>query len=308
MVMRYKLPDADPVHVVRPNTSSRMGINTKPAIWSADYEFRNKRLELMPMYFFLSACEACEKLDARSLDWETLTRDGITRRQRSFENQPVRSVNVPEFCLLHGPGQPIYKYGFYHRLRTHVAWRVPVFWGKLPRAPHADAPAAERGFFAAFMMALFRPYRNFDDIVRTALEAATEPLTEELVWSLMEVEYLRWRRNDINAKTAEYWSAEPKVSDFDSVGWWACLVEEKLRNYETAMRRHHSDSMHTPASLYHLPDYTENPLQSNASEDEEDAESDDSSEPPDADHAGLSSRAAEFCHRVRPSRIFIIRR
>ena len=82
----------------------------------------------MPLYFFLSSCEACEKLDSRSLDWEVLTRDGVTQRQRSFDNEPLRSADVPQFCLLHAPGQPIHKYGFYHRLRTQKAWRVPVFY------------------------------------------------------------------------------------------------------------------------------------------------------------------------------------
>ena len=51
-------------------------------------------------------------------------------------------------------------------------------------------------------------------------------------------EYLRWRQCDISAKVMEHKGGEPKTSDFASEGRWACLLEEKLRNYEAAMRRH----------------------------------------------------------------------
>ena len=104
-----------------------------------------------------------------SLSWEELRHEGEVERQWSYEHQPVCSTDVHELPLLHADGQPIHKYGFYHRLRTHEAWRVPVFHGRLPRLPHADAPPRERGCYAAFLMLLFRPHRRYQDVIHIAL-------------------------------------------------------------------------------------------------------------------------------------------
>ena len=101
--VKSKLAEADPAHIVPGETSPHMVINTKPRIWAADYIFRNRLLELMPFYFFLSSCEAATNLDSRSLEWEAVTRDDVTKRQRSYEQQPVRSRDAPEFPLLDAP-------------------------------------------------------------------------------------------------------------------------------------------------------------------------------------------------------------
>ena len=168
----------------------------------------------MSIQFFLASCEVCESLGSCSLDWEELTSDGGVQRQRSYEHQPLRSVHIHDLPLLNAMGQPIHIYGFYHRLRTHEAWRVPVFYGKLPRVPHGDAPAAERGFYATFLMLLFRPHRVLEDIVRVARQSVHDDLSEDDAWILMESEYLRWRKFDVSAKAAKYKSAQPEVSDF----------------------------------------------------------------------------------------------
>ena len=282
--------NADPVLFEPGHTSSRMVINIRPALYISDYRFRSHRLDLMPLYFFFSSCEPSDTLSSSSLDWEELETVAGTERQRSYDHQPLRSAHVHELPLLHAVNKPIHKYGFYHRLRTHEAWRVPVLFGKLPRAPHADAPVYERGFYGAFLMMLFRPYRSFEDTVRIAMQNHHDTLSPDDKWLMMESEYLRWREVDVCAKAAKYRSERPKISDFFSEGWWACLIEEKLRNYETAMRRHTSDSLHVPACLHQLPAYEEKSYGRDDSEDEKEPHSDAQSEPPNPDGAGLASR------------------
>ena len=79
------------------------------------------------------------------------------------------------------------------------------------------------------------------------------------------------------------------MCDFSSDRWWACLIEEKLRNYETAMRRHTADSLHIPASSHGLPSYADAPARRDDSEGENDAASDGQSEPSNAEHADLGA-------------------
>jgi len=95
---------------------------------------------------------------------------------------------------------------------------------------------------------------------------------------MMETEYLRWRKIDVNAKASEYRNSQPKISDFHPEGWWACLIEEKMRNYETAMRRHTSDSLHVPAMLSELPEYEEKSFRCDGEENEKGEKSDGDSE------------------------------
>ena len=58
------------------------------------------------------------------------------------------------------------------------------------------------------------------------------------------------------------------------------MIEEKIRNYETAMRRHTFDSLHVLACLQQLPAYEEKSFGRDESEDAKDPDSDAESEPP----------------------------
>jgi hypothetical protein len=280
--------NATPAHVVPGCPSQHMLIKIKPGIYDMDYPYRNKRLDLMPLYFFFSSCEVSHKLGARSLHWEELRKGDNVLRQRSYKQQPLCSAYIPDLPLLHSPGHPIHEYEFYHRLRTHEAWCVPVFFGKLPRAPHADAPISERGFYATFLMLLFRQHREFQDIVRMAMGSVQQASSVDDAWRMMQTEYQRWREFDVSAKAAEYKNNDPKISDFFSEGWWACLIEEKLRNYETAMRRHTSDSLHVPTMLNELPEYEEKPVHCDAEENANDEKSDKDSEHSHVNDGGIS--------------------
>ena len=57
--------------------------------------------------------------------------------------------------LLDAERQPNYKYGFYVRLLTQTAWRVPVLHGYLPRFPLPDATPYQKGSYALLLLLLF---------------------------------------------------------------------------------------------------------------------------------------------------------
>jgi len=94
--------NATPAHVVPGYPLQRMLINTKPVLYGIDYQYRNKRLDLMPLYFFFSSCEVSHKLGARSLHWEELRKGENVLRQRSYKQQPglVHTFLTCLFCIL----------------------------------------------------------------------------------------------------------------------------------------------------------------------------------------------------------------
>ena len=98
------------------------------------------------------------------MDWATLeTPTGQVRRQRSYRQEPMRHSVVRELPLLDKSRRPIHRYEFYIRLIDDKAWRVSVLYGKLPRLPDDNATPAEKGYYALFMMLLFRPHRDVGD-------------------------------------------------------------------------------------------------------------------------------------------------
>ena len=108
--VKEALAKVSPVHFVPGDISSRMVLHTRPSLKPADYSFRNRGLELMPLYFFLSSCEVSMHLGPNSLSWEELRHEGEVLRQGSYEHQPVCSTDVHELPLLHADGQPIHKF------------------------------------------------------------------------------------------------------------------------------------------------------------------------------------------------------
>ena len=74
---------------------------------------------------------------------------GVSHR-RSYNPELVRSKAFPHRNLVDGSGNLIHKYGYYMRLRTNVAWKVSVIYGRHPVVPDESAPASEKGAYALF--------------------------------------------------------------------------------------------------------------------------------------------------------------
>ena len=118
----------------------------KAKLGEQDYPFRPDALEEFPLYFFLAGCEASTNLNSNSMMWKTLPCGDGTHvlYQRSRYPEPMLSKRCDGRYLIDADNKPIYKYGYYVRLRTDVAWKVPVPHGRCPPVPDESAPAQEK--------------------------------------------------------------------------------------------------------------------------------------------------------------------
>ena len=107
-------------------------------------------------------------------------------------------------------------------------------------------------------MMLFRPHRDVHDIVRLSTRDSPNIATEDGIWIAVDTEYRRWRVEDVQERGKLYRSGADQDARVGSSGWWACLIHEKLRNYEAAMRRHHGESLTVPDDIGKLPVYPDN--------------------------------------------------
>ena len=231
--------------------------------------FRPQALEDFPLYFVFSSCQLVKGLGTHSLDWVSLGE----RRQGSFETEPLRSRAFPELPLLNSSHRPIFKYACYIQLRTEKNWRVPILHAKLPRLPDLHATPEEKGTYALFLMLLFRPHREVSEIARPfKVSQAASPQTcskdksDDAAWTAVCDEFVRWRTYDIDATAAPYFKKsksetllEPRLhGNRENSGrrtWWACMISEKLRNYDTANRLHKVEASLPPQDLEALPVY-----------------------------------------------------
>ena len=134
-----------------------------------DYPFRPHALKDFPLYFFMAGCEATHRLNSDSMMWMSLPREdgqGAALRQASYRQDPIMSKTFPHRPLIDSAGEPLHKYGYYVRLKTHGSWKVPVLYGRSPAVPDDNASAAEKANYAFYLMLLFRPYRHIDDLIR----------------------------------------------------------------------------------------------------------------------------------------------
>lgn len=231
--------------------------------------FRPRALEDFPLYFFFSSCQLVKGLGIHSLDWVSLGE----RRQGSFETEPFRSRAFPELPLLNSSHRPIFKYAYHVQLRTEKNWREPILHAKLPRLPDLHATPEEKGTYALFLMLLFRPHRDVSEIARASkVGQAASPQTcskdksDDAAWTAVYDEFVRWRTHEIDAIAATYFKKsqsetlpEPRLHfNRENPGrrtWWACMISEKLRSYDTASRLHKVEASLPPQDLAALPVY-----------------------------------------------------
>ena len=156
-------------------------------------------------------------------------------------------------------GEPICKYRFYARLCVDRAWRVPVLHGKLSGVPDAAAVPYQKGMYALSLMLLFRPHRRIFDVFPSNLRENELNMTEDEAWISIYDEFIRWRRDDIDAIAEEFTQRMKQMSTptpaFDSEAWWSLVIYEKLRNYDIVMRRHLGEESLKPLVLNDLPPY-----------------------------------------------------
>ena len=126
------------------------------------------------------------------------------------------------------------------------------------------------------MILFFRPYRRIDDLLRDIFRGARVQGSQEAAWILTNDDFLKWRADIDNvakrcsekqqqcAEVPMGLSSRPPLSrlqateiPFGSRDWWASMIDEKLRNYDVAKKRHHTDMGSIPTNVADLPQSVE---------------------------------------------------
>ena len=106
-------------------------------------------------------------------------------------------------------------------------------------------------------MMLFHPYRSFsDDILYKA--GLCRKMREDEACLLIWEKFVTWR-DGIYKKARPYFDRSANVSlsppQFDTDDWWACMIYERLRNYEAARQSHEQEVFDAPRDMSMLPLY-----------------------------------------------------
>ena len=124
-------------------------------------------------------------------------------------------------------------------------------------------------------MVLFRPYRDVSELAGfcfgeqstprlnlpdVSAKGANDPGShEDQMWSVVYREFPRWKWEDVDEVAARFSdkSSEGTVDPpkFGTKEWWACMISEKLSNYDAAMRKHRAEASLTPDDLEELPEF-----------------------------------------------------
>ena len=261
------------------NPRDAMVVADKCELKVIDYSFRPEALDSCPLYFFMAACVAHPNLNSRSMDWKelhmnptSLADPPLLARQQSYQTDMIMSKLYPKEPLRDGNLQPLHKYLYYVRLLTHEPWRVPVFYGRLPRVPTETSTPYDKGIYGLFLMIVFRPHRLLQDLV-SAVSASASPKNEDEAWSLLYQDFLCWRK-EVDDRASKFrfvpnndassLQARPDIESllasepvFNTADWWACMTSDRLRNYEAAMHKHGTDMSAVPTEVDNLPVFHE---------------------------------------------------
>ena len=232
-------------------------VASTPTLLPIDYPFRPLQLVKFPLYFFLAGCRVVTTLDRKSMNWY----GELATKQRSYCPDPVMSKSHPGLPLLDENDQPFYKYAFHVQLLTHSAWCVPVLHGKLPAVATESSTPTEKRYYALVLLLLFYPYRSFrtDVLEGLHLDASMDDDAVSLrVWDAFSVwrKCLQERARPFLSRTSSEPVCHPEVNSDD---WWACVICERLRNYEAAKQRHIQDAFSIPTDDNELPEYADVP-------------------------------------------------
>ena len=118
----------------------------------------------------------------------------------------------------------------------------------------------DKGSYALFIMLLFRPQRfgaSLDYLEPVLHTQHARSLPEDAVWLLVYGEYLRWRKDDIDAVAAPFLekstSPSPVMPRFDTTEWWACMISLRLRNIDLVLSNHLMNPYSEPTDIASLP-------------------------------------------------------
>ena len=236
-----------------------------------DYPFRSVKLERFPLYFFFSGCKAIKQAGSHSLPWEILDASnarcvcynaGVDTTPRSLFMQhtaeAVMSTQYPDLQLRDAQLHPIYKYAYYVQLMLTQAWRVPILHGKLPQTPGLEATSKEKGTYAFFLLLLFKPHRDMNDLLDDIFGKHFRPLSVDAAYDAAYSYYQLWKAELLRASAIESNHQDVVLAaypPFDTPTWWARLTLEKIKNYDIALRRHTVESARAPIDVLGLPEY-----------------------------------------------------
>ena len=163
---------------------------TDAAIGFDSFAVRSPMLGQMPLYAFLSAaCFVSESSISSIVPWLASFETGNDVDEhaawagvQTYSNPLVEQKctdNELRGCPLPDPdrlGRILRRREKHMRLRLATAWHIPDLIGKLPNTPTADSTLAEKGRWAAFVLALFHPWRRFDtDVLQIAITKQPHP-------------------------------------------------------------------------------------------------------------------------------------
>ena len=196
-----------------------------------DYCFRPAPLEEFPLYFFFAACKASEARGQSTMEWVELG----TSRQRSYMSEAVSSKSFPGLCLMDPEKKPLHRYAYYVHLRTNEAWYVPVFYGKLPRVATNASTMEERKAYALTMMSIFCPYRYFVKDILNDKIGLRPGMSDAVACNMLWQGFVAWKA-DLASVSSKYFArhtpTHPGRPAPNTKEWWACVIHERLRNYE----------------------------------------------------------------------------
>jgi len=241
-------PEADP------DTPAPSSKPVRPSQTCYDYEWRPDVYEKFPLYFFQAATEVVASIPDGTYLWHEHSSDpkdacigkhpcfqqSIANKRLWVYSKRVRN-KTGGFERLYDQEKQEYlcKYDHYRVLRLHSPWRIPVLCGGLPSTPTAASTAEEKGRFAIFMMMLFRPWRDLDNIVSSWMGSHVRASGIEVAWGALYSRFREWREAVIKIATPYYNPNDLHhlKPPFDSDDWWDCLVFPRLQNMELALAR-----------------------------------------------------------------------
>ena len=152
--------------------------------------------------------------------------------------------------------QPIHRYDYYVHLLVDKPWRVPVLYGRLPRTPDESSTNSEKCCYGLFLMLLFRSHRSVEQLLNWSVGPTSvypSPIgTIDEAWQNIYTEFQRWKTEDVDRIALPYFKRNENCERprplFDSLDWWACMISEKLRNYDMSQRKHIVEAFNVPTN------------------------------------------------------------
>ena len=77
--------------------------------------------------------------------------------------------------------------------------------------------------------------------------------TLDKAWGGIYKAFEAWRKQDIDGVAARFIKKAQEQPQFGTLDWWACIISEKMRQYDMIYKKHTSEQM-VPQNLSLLPE------------------------------------------------------